>query len=106
MTDAEVKFLEDKKEEIEAFQKWEAERAIGQGTIESAENNEGNEEANAYPQMPVFNKDEWEVQWHLDNPEIVIPEPIIEDKDNDWYMNREEEDLLIQQYFQHRGETH
>ena len=49
MTDAEAKFLEDKKEEIEAFQKWEAERAIGQGTIESAENNEGNEEANAYP---------------------------------------------------------
>ena len=56
--------------------------------------------------MPVFNKDDWEVQWHQDNPEIVIPEPIVEDKDNDWYMNREDEDLLIQQYFQHRGETH
>ncbi len=46
MVDAEAKFLEDKKDEIEAYYKWESERANGQGTLESAED-EGNEEGKA-----------------------------------------------------------
>lgn len=49
VADAEQKFLEDKKEEIEAFYKWEQERANGQGTLESVEDNEGIEENRANP---------------------------------------------------------
>jgi hypothetical protein len=56
------------------------------------------------PIMPVFNKEEWEIQWLHDNPEIVIPDLVIEEKDNDWYMNPEEEEALIAAYFQQKGE--
>jgi hypothetical protein len=51
------------------------------------------------PQLPVFNEVDWEAQWLHDNPEINIPEPVLEEKDNDWYMTQEEEDQHISQYF-------
>lgn len=47
-----------------------------------------------------FNQADWLTQWVHDNPEVVIPEPVPEEKDNDWYMTKEEEDYFIALYFQ------
>lgn len=56
------------------------------------------------PVMPEFNREEFLVKWLEDNPPIEIPESIIDDKDNDWYMNDEEEEALISAYFQAKNE--
>ena len=54
--------------------------------------------------MPEFNKHEYLVKWLEENPEIVIPPVVIDDKDHDWYMNVEEEEQLIAQYYAMKGE--
>ncbi len=56
------------------------------------------------PVLPVFHKEDFLFKWLEDNPEIEIPDPIIDDKDNDWYMNEDEEEALINAYFQSKGE--
>ena len=48
--------------------------------------------------MPVFDVEEHLKKWEEDNAPVVIPDPIVDDKDNDWYMTEEEEEQLIQQY--------
>lgn len=50
--------------------------------------------------LPVFNEAEWYTQWLHDNPEIIIPEQVVDEKDNDWYMTLEEEEYYISQYLQ------
>ena len=85
LKEAEQKFLDEKKEEIEAYQRWEQEKAsIDYGNEAEANNN--NEEKQPLV-IPVFNQADWKAQWLNENPVIVIPEQVIEDKDNDWYMN-------------------
>ena len=49
--------------------------------------------------MPEFNREEFLIKWDEDNPQIVIPEEIYDDYDNDWILTEEEEEQLIQQYF-------
>jgi hypothetical protein len=49
--------------------------------------------------MPIFNVEEFLVKWNEDNPEILIPDEVIDDIDNDWQMNEEEEEALIASYF-------
>ena len=52
-----------------------------------------------------FNQADWQTQWVHDNPEVVIPEPVPEEKDNDWYMTKEDEELIIAAYFQAKEQT-
>jgi len=52
--------------------------------------------------LPVFNHAEWLAQWKNDNPEVVIPEAVVEENDKDWYMNAEEEEAIIAVYFQQK----
>ena len=33
--------------------------------------------------MPIFNIEEFLVKWIEDNPEIIIPDEVIDDKDDD-----------------------
>ena len=51
------------------------------------------------PVMPEFNADEFLEKWVEDNPEPVLTEEVISDIDNDWILQEEEEDALIQAYF-------
>jgi len=36
--------------------------------------------------MPVFNLQEVEEKFDSENPEIQIPDPVVEEKDNDWVL--------------------
>ena len=49
--------------------------------------------------MPVFNADEFMEKWEEDNTVPDLPDEIISDIDNDWILEEEEEDALIQAYF-------
>ncbi|TNV82509.1 hypothetical protein FGO68_gene1811 [Halteria grandinella] len=51
------------------------------------------------PVMPVFNKQEFTAKWLTDNPPIEIPEPIVDDVDNDWILSASETEYHINTYF-------
>ena len=106
LIEAEQKFMEEHKEEIEAAQKFEDQEQQKKDDEYGEEEDEEEKEKQPKerPQMPEFNKEEYELKWLEENPEIEIPEPVHEDKDNDWYLNDEEEDALIATYFQAKGD--
>eukprot|EP00347_Sterkiella_histriomuscorum_P002901 403366357 len=100
LRDAQQKFLDDHRDEIDAYNKYQQD-LIDRG---GADRQPTDEDAPADgqqqpPVLPVFNEADWQVQWLNDNPEVQIPEQVVEDKDIDWYMTIEEEDQLISQYF-------
>lgn len=107
LQEAEDKFKEDHKDEIEAALKYE------QMELEKQEDDYGDEEVDEddtgsggkdklpkeKPVMPVFNEDEFLEKWAEDNVEPQLPDEVIPDIDNDWVLLEEEEDALIQAYF-------
>jgi len=54
--------------------------------------------------MPLFNKEEFLIKWDEDNPAFAIPEFVQPEQDRDWPMAEEEEEAMIQQYFQSKEE--
>jgi hypothetical protein len=50
--------------------------------------------------MPVFNAEEFLQKWDEDNPEILVSDDIDDDMDNDWVLQEDEEEQLINNYFQ------
>ena len=73
--EAEDKFHEDHREEIEA--------ARNQQQNKDEQENEEPSEKQPVLVIPVFNVQEFQVKWLLENPIIDIPEDIVEDIDND-----------------------
>lgn len=49
--------------------------------------------------MPVFNEEEFLEKWLEENPEPILPDEVVPDIDNDWILQEEEEEALIQAYF-------
>lgn len=49
--------------------------------------------------MPEFNQEEFLAKWAEENPEPVLPEDVVSDIDNDWILNEEEEEAVINGYF-------
>ena len=47
------------------------------------------------PIRPVFNEQEHLENWVAENPEIIIPDEVVDDIDNDWELNEEEEETMI-----------
>ena len=45
--------------------------------------------------MPVFNQEEFTAKWLSENPPIEIPEPVVDDIDNDWELPPSEVEYLI-----------
>jgi hypothetical protein len=43
-------------------------------------------------------------KWIEDNPEPQLPDDIVSDIDNDWVLTEEEEEALINGYFQAKQE--
>ena len=72
---------------------------------EEEEDEEKDQKPKEKPVMPVFNKEEHLTKWDEENPEIVIPPEVIDDKDNDWVLSEEDEEALIAQYFQSREQN-
>ncbi len=110
--DAEQKFKEDRRDEIEAALRWEEEQQHNRRDDYGEENHEGdyreahgNGENGRPPVMPVFNREEYLHKWLEDNPVIEIPPMVIDDKDNDWYLNPEDEEAVIHAYYAAKGEV-
>ena len=108
MSEAEGKFNEEHKEEIDAVQRWEADQAAkangGAGAEEYGEeddDDEGNTSAvktardEVKPEMPVFKRDEFLKRWLEDNPVVEIPAEQSPENDTDWVLSEEEEQALI-----------
>lgn len=97
--EAEAKFLEEHKDEIEAVLAYQQREQHPEGGEQ--EEDEGAEpvEKEAPPVMPVFNKQEFLSKWLLDNPAFEIPEEVVFDVDNDWILSQNEQDYHINAYF-------
>lgn len=55
------------------------------------------------PVLPVHNVKECEEKFDLDNPDIVIPEPVVPEKDNDWILSEEQAEQQIASYLEKKG---
>lgn len=106
--EAEDKFKEEHKDEIEAalrYEQMELERQEDEyGEEEEEEENPKEKMPKEKPVMPVFNHDDFLEKWIEDNPEPQLPDEIVSDIDNDWVLTEEEEEALINGYFQAKQE--
>jgi len=57
------------------------------------------------PTQPVFNSQETEEKFDSENPEIQIPEPVVNEEDNDWVLSEFELEQLIMQYLEKKGQS-
>lgn len=94
------KFNEDNREQIDAFKAWEEEERIKaeQEYGEELDDEEEDAENKEPPVMPEFNQAEMEEKFDDEFNEIVIPEEVIDEIDNDWDLPEEEWDTLIGNY--------
>ena len=105
--DAEGKFLEEHKEEIEAASRWDADQTT---KVEDEYGEEDDETDNSKiieggepdakivkekPVVPVFNKDEFLKKWLEENPVIEIPSETDGEKDTDWVLSEEDEQAIL-----------
>jgi hypothetical protein len=100
--EAEAKFAEEHKEEIELALKWEQDQNGNAQDDDYGE--EGDEDGGASamdtrrqerPEMPVFNKEEFLKKWLEENPVIEIPPEYVPEADADWVLTEEEEQTLV-----------
>lgn len=55
--------------------------------------------------MPEFNQQEMEEKFDDEFNEIIIPDEVVDEIDNDWVMEQEEWDTLITNYNNAKGDT-
>jgi hypothetical protein len=96
IVDAENKYNEDHKEDMEAYLQYQQRSSRDKN---DDDDDEDNTEREAAPVMPVFNKEEFLAKWLTDNPTITIPEEPVEEPDNDWILTPAELETLINTYF-------
>lgn len=103
IVEAEEKFKDEHKEEIETALKAEQdeqEKANDEyGEEEEEEEGEKEKKPKEKPVMPEFNHEEFLQKWEEDNPIVIIPDEIMDEFDRDWVLTEEEEEELIKQYF-------
>jgi hypothetical protein len=57
------------------------------------------------PVLPVFTPDESAEKFDEETPDISIPEEVFDEVDNDWALDDEACDAIINAYWASRGET-
>lgn len=92
LVEAEVKFKEDNKDEIEAYHNYQ------QKSHRDSEDQDESAEKEAPPVLPIFNKEAFLTNWLNMNPPIIIPDEPIEELDNDWIMSPSELDYNVNTY--------
>jgi len=107
LNEAQDKFKEDNRDQIEAFEKWEEEERVkaAQEYGEELDDEEEDAENKEPPTMPEFNQLEMEEKFDDEFNEIVIPDEVVDEIDNDWVMESEEWDTLITNYNNAKGES-
>ena len=66
---------------------------------EAASEGEEGEEQEEPPTLPEFNESEAAERFDDENPEVEIPDEIVDDINNDWVLTEEENEALIAKYF-------
>lgn len=105
VAEAEAKFYEEHKEEIDAATKWDTEQQNHAVEDEYGEEDDEDEKVQKEEEKPkekplasVFNKEEFLKRWLDENPKIEIPEEGDEAQDADWQINPEELQVLLQAF--------
>lgn len=108
MAEAEQKFAEEHKDEIDAAARWEQEQntqvedEYGEEDDEGDRGDDTERKPKEKPAVPVFNRDEFIKRWLEENPVIEIPSDQEEEKDTDWILTEEEEQTLVANYLKER----
>ena len=102
LEEAKTKFKDDNADQIEAYNKYvtdkQAKEAQEYGE-EAASENEDEGEQEEPPTMPEFDEAEAGEKFDEENPEVEIPEEIVDDINNDWVLEPDEREALIAKYF-------
>ncbi len=96
IVEAENKYNEDHKEDMEAYLQYQQRSARGEK--DGDDDVDESTEREPAPIMPVFNKEEFLTKWLADNPPIQIPDEPVEEPDNDWIMSPAELEANINFY--------
>ena len=78
MVEAQERFKEEHKDEIEAVQKWEEDEKNKEENEygKEDEDDDAEQKPKEKPLMPEFNEEEFMTKWLEENPEIDIPEEV------------------------------
>ena len=105
--DMEDKWREDTAEALATYEKYIARKAKKEAGDELNEEELEDEEAELeagdtfeVPQKPVWNAEEAFQQFDEDHAEIEIPPEVIANIDSDWPMTQEDENALVDAYWQ------
>lgn len=50
------------------------------------------------PVMPEFDRADAEGRFDDENPEVIIPDEVVDHVDNDWLLDEDEKEQLVTQY--------
>ena len=102
LEESKQKFNDDNADQIEAYNKYMTEKKAKEAQMygeEAASENEDGEEQEEPPTLPEFNEAEAGERFDEENPEVEIPDEIVDDINNDWVLTEEESEALIAKYF-------
>lgn len=104
LEEAKTKFVDEHKEEIEAYENYIKQQTEGVDEYGEEEDEEGEEGKDKEPPTkPEFEEKEFLETWDNDNPEIVIAEQTDADVDNDWELTEDELQAEIKKFWVARG---
>lgn len=100
LIEARDKFNDEHREEIQAYEEYEAELAKKEAEEygEEAGSDNDQEEEKEPPVKPVYNEAEVIEKFDEDFPEIVIPDEVQDVIHNDWVLQEDEEQRLVDDY--------
>jgi hypothetical protein len=94
-----TKFLEENKDEIEAYEEWKRKQEGGADDYAEEEEDEDAEKEKEPPKLPEFNEAEFLEKFDEEFPEIEIATNTDDDTDNDWILSEEEIEAEITKFW-------
>jgi regulator of protease activity HflC (stomatin/prohibitin superfamily) len=105
LKEAQDKFAEENKDEIEAYNNYMKIKEGGGDDYNDEEEEEVDDKNKEPPKLPLFNQEEFFAKFDEEFPEIVILPSTDNDIDNDWVLPEEEFDLEVQKFWTARTES-
>lgn len=101
LEEAEAKFLEDHREDIEKYEAYQEEQRAKEAQEYGEELDNEDEDAadKEPPTLPEFNQAEFLEKFDEETPEIEIPAEVVDQIDNDWVLEESERDEIIAAYW-------
>lgn len=100
LAEAHERFLEDHREELAAYEEYQAQLAKREAQEYGDEAPQQSEEEEKEPPVkPEYNEHETIARFDEEHPEVEIPPEVVEPIHNDWVLTEEEEHRLIDEYW-------